>query len=40
MRRAYVTPASWDREERVEIVEETEAWCGACRDHYPHQLVE
>lgn len=39
VRRAYVTPAAWDREERVEIVEEAEAWCGVCREHYPHQLV-
>jgi hypothetical protein len=35
--RVYLTPADWDREERVEVVEETERWCWPCRTHYPHQ---
>ena len=35
--RVYVTPAAWDTEERVEVVDEVEAWCSACRSQYPHQ---
>jgi hypothetical protein len=35
--RVYVTPAAWDTEERVEMVDEVEHWCFPCRSHYPHQ---
>jgi hypothetical protein len=35
--RVYLTPADWDREERVEVVDTTERWCWPCRTHYPHQ---
>jgi hypothetical protein len=35
--RVYVTPAAWDTEERVEVVDEVERWCSACRSQYPHQ---
>jgi hypothetical protein len=35
--RVYLTPAAWDRDERVEVVEEVERWCWPCRTHYPHQ---
>jgi hypothetical protein len=37
VQRLYVTPADWDREERIEVVEELERWCWPCRTHYPHQ---
>jgi hypothetical protein len=37
--RVYVTPAAWDTEERVEVLDEVERWCFACRSHYPHQEV-
>ena len=37
--RVYVTPAAWDTEERVEVVDEVEHWCFVCRSHYPHQPV-
>ena len=37
--RAYVTPASWDTEERIDVQAEVERWCWACRSHYPHQPV-
>jgi hypothetical protein len=37
--RAYVTPGSWDTEERVEVQDAVERWCFACRSHYPHQEV-
>jgi hypothetical protein len=37
--RAYVTPAAWDQEERVDVQAEVERWCFACRSHYPHQEV-
>ena len=37
VRRVYVTPESWDTEERVEVVDEIEQWCFPCRTHYPHQ---
>jgi hypothetical protein len=35
--RVYITPAAWDTEERIEVVEGTEWWCFVCRSHYPHQ---
>lgn len=38
--RVYVTPAAWDTEEKVEVVDEVEAWCVVCLTHYPHQPVE
>jgi hypothetical protein len=37
--RVYVTPESWDTEERIEVVDEVEHWCFVCRSHYPHQIV-
>ena len=40
VQRVYVTPADWDREERIEVVPETEAWCEVCREHYPHQVLD
>jgi hypothetical protein len=40
VRRVYVTPADWDREERMEVVAETEHWCWPCRTHYPHQELD
>jgi hypothetical protein len=38
VRRVYLTPADWDREERVEVVPEVERWCPVCLEHYPHEL--
>ena len=35
--RVYVTPADWDREEKVDVVPGVEHWCVPCRTHYPHQ---
>jgi hypothetical protein len=40
VRRVYLTPASWDHEEHVEVVAVPEAWCEVCREHYPHQLPD
>ena len=37
--RVYVTPEAWDTEGKVEVVDEVERWCFACRSHYPHQEV-
>lgn len=37
--RVYVTPGSWDTEERIDVQDDVEHWCFACRSHYPHQLV-
>lgn len=37
--RAYVTPASWDTEERIDVQPDVERWCFACRSHYPHQEI-
>jgi hypothetical protein len=39
LHRLYVTPEAWDREEKVEVVDELERWCVPCRTHYPHQLI-
>jgi hypothetical protein len=36
----YLTPADWDREERVEVVPEVEHWCPVCLEHYPHQPLD
>ena len=38
--RVYVTPAAWDTEERVDVVDEIERWCFPCRSLYPHQEIE
>lgn len=35
--RMYVTPAAWDTEEKVEVLDSVERWCSPCRTHYPHQ---
>ena len=40
VRRMYVTPAAWDAEEKVEVLDEVERWCSPCRTHYPHQLLD
>ena len=37
VRRVYVTPASWESEESVELGD-IELWCFVCRTHYPHQV--
>lgn len=39
VRRYYVTPEAWDTEGKVEAAG-AEAWCFACRTHYPHVLLE
>jgi hypothetical protein len=39
VRRVYVTPKSWDQEEKVEVQPGTEAWCFSCRTHYPHETA-
>jgi hypothetical protein len=39
LHRVYVTPESWDVEEKIEVVEEIERWCFPCRSSYPHQLL-
>ena len=39
VRRVYVTPEAWDTEGKIEVQDETERWCFACRTHYPHQEV-
>ena len=36
--RVYVTPAAWDVEERIEVLDGTERWCPSCRSTYPHKL--
>lgn len=35
--RVYLTPAAWDTEEKIEVLDEVEHWCSACRSVYPHQ---
>jgi hypothetical protein len=40
VRRVYVTPAAWDTEERVEVIDGTELWCFPCRASYPHQPLD
>jgi hypothetical protein len=35
--RVYVTPAAWDTEEKVDVQDDVEQWCSACRSVYPHQ---
>jgi thymidine kinase len=40
VRRVYLTLPDWDREERVEVLDEIEQWCSVCREHYPHQLLD
>jgi hypothetical protein len=38
--RVYVTPAAWDTEERVDVLDEVERWCFPCRSQYPHQPLD
>ena len=40
LRRIYLTPESWDQEEKVEVQSDVELWCFPCRTSYPHQLLE
>jgi hypothetical protein len=40
VRRAYVTPESWDTKSEIRVLDDTELWCMSCRSQYPHQLVE
>ncbi len=35
--RIYLTPAAWDTEEKVEVLDEVERWCFPCRTSYPHE---
>jgi hypothetical protein len=37
--RVYVTPEAWDRQEKVDVVDDVEQWCFPCRSMYPHQPV-
>jgi hypothetical protein len=37
--RVYVTPAAWDTEEKVDVLDDVERWCFPCRSMYPHQPV-
>jgi hypothetical protein len=39
LHRAYVTPAAWDQEEKVEVLDEVERWCFPCRTSYPHEII-
>jgi hypothetical protein len=38
--RHYVTPERWDTPGSVQVVDEVERWCFACRTHYPHEGVD
>jgi hypothetical protein len=38
--RVYVTPAAWDTEERIDVLDEVERWCFPCRSQYPHQPLD
>jgi hypothetical protein len=38
--RVYVTPEAWDTPGKVEVLDDVEQWCFACRSHYPHQEIE
>jgi hypothetical protein len=46
VRRVYVTPGAWDlagdeqSADRVDVVDEAEAWCFPCRSQYPHQPLD
>jgi hypothetical protein len=46
VRRVYVTPGGWDlagdepADDRVEVLDEVEAWCFPCRSLYPHQPLD
>ena len=40
VKRHYVTPEAWDTPGKVEVVDEVERWCFACRTHYPHEAVQ
>jgi hypothetical protein len=38
--RVYVTPAAWDTDERVDVVDDVERWCFPCRSQYPHEPLD
>jgi hypothetical protein len=40
VKRHYVTPERWDTPGKVDVVDEVERWCFACRTHYPHEAVD
>ncbi len=37
--RVYVTPEAWDTPGRVDVQDEVEHWCFACRTQYPHEAA-
>lgn len=37
--RVYVTPEAWDTPGKVDVQDEVEHWCFACRTQYPHEGV-
>ena len=39
LHRIYLTPAAWDQEEKVEVLDEVERWCFPCRTSYPHETI-
>jgi hypothetical protein len=39
LHRIYLTPAAWDQEEKVEVLDEVERWCFPCRASYPHETI-
>lgn len=46
VRRVYITPGGWDlagdepAADRVDVVDEVEAWCFPCRSQYPHRPLD
>lgn len=38
VRRVYLTPATVDRAEAAQVMNDAEHWCEVCREHYPHLL--
>ncbi len=39
LHRIYLTPAAWDQEEKIDVLEDIEQWCFPCRTSYPHQTI-
>ena len=39
VRRIYITPASWESEEKRAPAAATERWCDICMAHYPHEVI-
>jgi hypothetical protein len=40
VRRVFLSPAAWDKEEERRESETVEQWCAVCMVHYPRLVID